>query len=85
MVRKYKKRSSKGTYEKTDMKKAIDLVAKGGSIRKVANWCGVKRETLRRKIKIIKSPGIEFELTSNFNCWLFKNVLQNVLLYMLDW
>ena len=37
MVRKYKRRSSKGTYEKTDMKKAIDLVAKRGSIRKVAN------------------------------------------------
>ena len=65
MVRKYKRRSSKGTYEETDMKKAIDLLAKGGSIRTVANRCGVKRETLRRKIKIIKSPGVEFELTSN--------------------
>ena len=65
MVRKYKRRS-KDTYEETDMKKAIDLLAKGGSIRKVADRCGVKRETLRRKIKIIKS-GMEFELTSNYS------------------
>jgi len=67
MVRKYKRRSSKGTYEVTDMKKAIDLVVKRDSIRKVADRCGVKRETLRRKIKIIKSPGVEFELTSNYS------------------
>ncbi|XP_018351929.1 PREDICTED: uncharacterized protein LOC108754243 isoform X2 [Trachymyrmex septentrionalis] len=66
MVRKYKRKSSKGTYKETDMKKAIELVAKGGSIRKVADRCGVKRETLRRKIKIIKS-GMEFELTSNYS------------------
>ena len=66
MVRKYKRKSSKGTYKETDMKKAIELVAKGGSIRKVADRCGIKRETLRRKIKIIKS-GMEFELTSNYS------------------
>ena len=91
MVRKYKRRSSKGTYEVTDMKKAIDLAAKRGS-RKVADRCGVKRETLKRKIKIIKSPGVEFELTSNYShqkiftdvqensiADYLKNVLQNVL------
>ncbi|KYN43221.1 hypothetical protein ALC56_02405 [Trachymyrmex septentrionalis] len=80
MVRKYniKKRSSKSTYEETDMKKAIDLVAKGGSIRKVADRCGVKRETLRHKIKIIKSPGMKFGLTSNYSHQkIFTDVQEN--------
>ncbi|KYN41546.1 hypothetical protein ALC56_04009 [Trachymyrmex septentrionalis] len=75
MVRKYKRRSSKGTYKETDIKKAIDLIAKGDSIRKVTDRYSVKRETLRHKIKIIKSPGVEFELTSNYS---YQNVFTDV-------
>ncbi|KYN05191.1 Chromobox protein like protein 1 [Cyphomyrmex costatus] len=77
MVRNYKRKSSKGTYEETDMKKAIDLVAKGGSIQSVADQCGVKRETLRRKIKILTPHNGEVELTSTFSHKVFTNVQEN--------
>ena len=60
------------------MKKAIDLVAKGDSIRKVTDRYSVKRETLRHKIKIIKSPGMKFGLTSNYSHQkIFTDVQEN--------
>ena len=49
-------------------------------IRKVVDRCGVKRETLRCKIKIIKSPGVEFELTSNYSHQkVFTDVQENLI------
>jgi len=66
MVRTYK-RKSMGMYDEVDLRKAIDLVTKGRSIRSAADECSVKRETLRRKIKRINSPGVEFELKPNYS------------------
>lgn len=68
MVRSYKRKSDKGLYNEDNLKRAVNLVSEGRSIRSAADQCGVKRETLRRKMKLLNmTPGIEVEFKPNYS------------------